>query len=176
MTDSHPKQRLSGLVRLVSWHWLLAGRVARWHPPSCPSCLTSAGGARQRVIRLGSPHLIRGGAGSVRVLHTGVANPCSPNGSTLGRMGYRVAGKIDRTRRVSLEGIHSFPEPVNLVCRPVPSRRRTYYGDDEESGDVGAASRSSADRFGSMAELPLFRRPTVMRRSNSRPPGGDRRR
>ena len=45
-----------------------------------------------------------------------------------------------------------------------------------KSGDVGAASRSSADRFGSMAELPLFRRPTVMRRSNCRPPGGDRRR
>jgi hypothetical protein len=50
-----------------------------------------------------------------------------------------------------------------------------------KSGDVGAASRSSADRFGSMAELPLselplFRRPTVMRRSNCGPPGGDRRR
>jgi hypothetical protein len=45
-----------------------------------------------------------------------------------------------------------------------------------KSGDVGAASLSPADRFSSMAELPLFRRPTVMRRSNCRPPGGDRRR
>jgi hypothetical protein len=45
-----------------------------------------------------------------------------------------------------------------------------------KSGDVGAASRSSADRFGSMAELPLFRRLTVMRRSKCRPLGGDRRR
>ena len=47
-------------------------------------------------------------------------------------MGCRVAGKIDQKRRVSLTGIHSFPEPVNLVCRLLRSRRTTYNGDDEE--------------------------------------------
>jgi hypothetical protein len=46
--------------------------------------------------------------------------------------GCRVAGKIDRTRRVTLTGIHSFPGACQSGLKAVPSRRRTYNGDDEE--------------------------------------------
>ncbi len=87
-----------------------------------------------------------------------------------------VAELSARARRVTLTGIHSVPGACQSGLQAVPSRRRTYNGDDEKGGDVGAASQSSADRFGSMAELSLFRRPRVMRRSNCRQPGGDRRR
>jgi hypothetical protein len=87
--------------------------------------------------------------------------------------GQRPLSPSNLAEQSSVRGV--LRKPVNLVCwlcrhggGPITVMMR-------KSGDVGAASRSSADRFGSMAELPLFGRPTVMRRSNCRPPG-DRRR
>jgi hypothetical protein len=82
-----------------------------------------------------------------------------------GPAGAQSSGSTD-PQRYCQSGLHAGPSrrttDITVIMR--------------KSGDVCAASRSSADRFGSMAELPLFRRPKVMRRSNCRPPGGDRRR